>query len=128
MGRRTETVICGLSAVVLVVAAAAATFLPTTVSIWSHPHVWIDNSDGRLTLFIDSYANGYPRAGISWLAVLAITGAIVVWWACASVLRIGRQFAVGLDGRCQQCGYDLRASPDRCPECGRASAGRSEPR
>ena len=45
---------------------------------------------------------------------LLATG-VVVAWGVSAFRRERRQRPRGL---CARCGYDLRATPERCPECG----------
>lgn len=58
--------------------------------------------------------DGYMEAGVrAWLVVAVLAGLPAAWLG----VRIRRGVRVRR-GHCFNCGYDLRASPERCPECG----------
>ena len=80
----------------------------------------------------DMHANGREGLGFGYATLRDAYGsrqtALVPCWffaicagTLAAVLLWGRRrMRVWLrrQNRCERCGYDLRATPDRCPECG----------
>jgi hypothetical protein len=58
---------------------------------------------------------------------VAIVAALMAAFSALPAFRGRRRRARAAQGLCPACGYDLRASPERCPECGlrRGSAERT---
>ena len=51
-----------------------------------------------------------------WFVVLVLS--ILPTYALTRIVRLRRRAACSSRNRCTSCGYDLRATLDRCPECG----------
>jgi hypothetical protein len=70
-----------------------------------------------IELYYVSVSNGRQTWWNLWIdawAPAAITGLLPAAWIWRKVRRRQKR----LVGCCSVCGYDLRATPDRCPECG----------
>jgi hypothetical protein len=86
-----------------------------------HGHLWkmiLKQPDGTpLPGDLGTYME--VRATPAWPILIAL----LVITLCVMQLRKERRDWLADTGRCRNCGYDLRATPERCPECGLVSAG-----
>ena len=71
----------------------------------------IQNDQGGLAWQVRDF---YGAVEIPWWSLLLLFSAMPGWW----LLSQRRARARVRRGLCPACGYDLRASPGRCPECG----------
>lgn len=68
--------------------------------------------------YVSNYLNATTDSPIGigvphWFLMGCCAAGLVV-----SVIRVRRGAWLSRHGYCRHCGYDLRASPERCPECG----------
>jgi hypothetical protein len=75
------------------------------------PAIGVLAGSNRLSMFGDFYRLGIP----DWLAMIGLSVLPIIAWKRHWRDRKRRRLEQGL---CVACGYDLRATPERCPECG----------
>jgi hypothetical protein len=81
--------------------------------------VWDPPGGNQLDAWVEYQRSGF---GVTWWPDLKIVRAplwfIEIVLICCSFLLVRRSLRRTPSGVCLCCGYDLRATPGRCPECG----------
>jgi len=87
------------------------------VNTWWGRHGFGRENSRILPPYPLNFSGGAGRVACTapaWAMIIALL--ILPGFKLRTLIRRGRRIA---DGKCVRCGYDLRASPERCPECGK---------
>lgn len=86
-----------------------STWNPLGFHYWPNG-MWIVNENGDL-VSIRTWV--VPK----WFVLLVLALPAIAWAAALTASRVRRRRR-RVRGQCAACGYDVRATPERCPECG----------
>jgi hypothetical protein len=100
--------------------APGALSAQTTQSDWHTRFLGIQYLSGKQEYFPDGQHEFQHESSL--LIVPCWLVSVATGWPMWFVIRGIRRRFRRLPGFCVRCGYDLRATPDRCPECGTARA------